>query len=225
MTGDVQVQLQIPTPGKLFTPAATGIIVLSLLGFVGSLFAPGFFLNWLALTSGQLMRGMIWQLITYAFVFMGPLAPVALVFDLAVVLVIGSAIERQWGFRTFVLFWLFVSGLCGLIWVIVGGFLHQPPLGCGSAACSYAMVAVFGLIFRGRRFLLMMTTVDAQTLALLMLGISFIFNLGQPINLIWMLGAALGYAFVKLREKSLYDQARPSSGDAQYQPRSFVDVD
>jgi membrane associated rhomboid family serine protease len=222
MSSEAQVHIQIPTPGKLFTPAVTVIIVLSLLGFLASLFARDFTLNWLALSSGQLMRGMVWQLVTYPFVFLGP---VALLFDLSVILVIGSTIERQWGTKTFILFWLFVSVLCGLIWVFVGGFLRQPFPGLSSAACCYAMVAVFGLVFRGRRFLLMMTTVDAQTLALLMLGVSLILNLYPPINLIWMLGAALGYAFVKLREKSQYAQARPSDGDSPYQPGSFVDID
>ena len=71
----------------------------------------------------------------------------------------------------------------------------------------------------------MMTTVDAQTLALLMLGVSLILNLYPPINLVWMLGAGLGYAFVKLRERHLYAQARSAGGDAPYQPGSFVDID
>jgi len=217
-----EVQIQIPTPGKLFTPGVTAIIVMSLLGFVASFFAGNFTMSCLALSSRQLLRGMVWQLVTYPFIFR---YPVPLLFDLAIILVIGSAIERQWGTKTFILFWLFVSVSCGLIWMLVGGLLHQARPGSGSGACCYAMVAVFGLIFRGRRFLLMMTTVDARTLALIMLGVSLILNLYAPINLIWMLGAGLGYAFVKLREKSLYAQARSSGGDTPYQPSSFVDID
>jgi membrane associated rhomboid family serine protease len=217
-----EVQIQIPSPGKLFTPAVTVIMVLSVLGFVAWLLKSGSVLAWLVLNPQRPLPGLIWQLFTYPFVFPDPLS---LLLDLAIILVIGGAIERQWGTKTFVLFWLFVSVLSGLLWVLVGALMSHGIPGIGSGACCYAMVAVFGLIFPDRRFLLMMTTVDAKTIALIMLGISFILNLRSPINLIWMLAAGLGYAFVKLRERSLYAQARSSTGDSAYQPSSFVDID
>ena len=222
MKRDVHVQFQMLPKGKLFTPGVTAIIVLSVLGYAVSLFAHDFTLKWLALSAHGLFRGMIWQLVTFPFVNPNPLWMLC---NMAVVLVIGSAIERQWYTKTFMLFWFFVTGIAGLIWAVITLAMQPTPPGIGSAACGYAMVAVFGLIFRDKRFLLMMTTVDAKMLSLIMLGISFIINLMSPTNLIWMLGAILGYAFVKLREKGQYTQARSSHTDTTYQPSSFIDID
>ncbi len=223
MNRDVHVQFQMLPKGKLFTPGVTVIIVLSVLGFVLSLFAPDFTLKWLALSAGGLFHGIVWQLVTYPFINPSPLW---LVCNMAVVLVIGSAIERQWYTKAFVVFWFFVTGLCGLAWAVITMAMAQVPAAGGSAAMGYAMVAVFGLIFRDKRFLLMTTTVNGKTLSLIMLGISVIINLyPSPINLVWMLGAVLGYAFVKLRERSQYTQSRPSHRNVTYEPSSFIDID
>jgi len=217
-----QPQIQIPTAARLFTPGASVILTLSVLGFAVAMFAPEFTRSWLVLNPHQAIRGKIWMLLTYPFIT--PQAWI-LIFDLGVILFIGSALEREWGTKLFLLLWIITAGLCGLIWTGVGLLPERVPLGFGSGACCYALIAAFGLVFHGRRFLLLMTTVDAQVLALLMIGISILLSLFPPINLIWILGAVIGYAFVKGRDRLSSTLAKPWHRKKTYRPGGFVDVD
>ena len=89
-------------PSKLFTPAVTTILVLSVIGFLLSAFRPALALDWFAVNPARVLRGMVWQLVTYPFVLD---RPGALIFNAIVILFAGSAVERQWRTLSFVSLW------------------------------------------------------------------------------------------------------------------------
>ena len=72
---------------------------------------------------------------------------------------------------------------------------------------------------------MLIVTVEAQVMAMIFIGIGAIQCLMAPITLIWVLGAAVGYAFAKMRGKNSEAQARNHLGHETYEPGSFVDVD
>lgn len=137
----------------------------------------------------------------------------------------GSTVEREWGTKSFASLWLTVSLFCGLLWTLVSLMLGQSYLGSTSTACSYAMIAVLGMMFRGVRASMLLVTVEVQVLAMIFIGIGIIQSLMAPITLIWVSGAAVGYAFAKIRRRSSDTQARGHLNHSDYKPDSFVDVD
>ena len=96
-----QTQNQFYSPTKIFTPVVTTILAL---------------LSFFAISSQGLLSGKVWQLITYPFVNG---ISICFVFSCLVVLFVGSAVERQWRKKSFLLLWLVTSFVCGLIWLLI----------------------------------------------------------------------------------------------------------
>ena len=111
-----QVQFQLPSPTKLFTPAVTVILIAMIVSLLLSKFAGGLVVDLFGLSRQGITRGMIWQIVTYSLV--NP-DPIQLVFNGLAVLFLGSMIERQWRTMSFVLLWIVVSGICGLFWILL----------------------------------------------------------------------------------------------------------
>jgi len=215
-------QFHRPAPSQLFTPAVTTFLVLSVIGLVISLVAPLFVANSLALNPQRVFRGPVWQLLTYPFVYQSPMSSV---FCMLMILFAGSTVEREWGTKSFVSLWLTVSLVCGLLWTLVSLLLGQAYLGSTSTACSYGLIAVLGMMFRGTRVSLLLVTVEIQVMAMIIIGIGVIQSLMAPITLIWVFGAAVGYAFAKIRRKRSDTQAREHLDHYAHKPGGFVDVD
>ncbi|MHC5136075.1 MAG: hypothetical protein ACYSO0_06665, partial [Planctomycetota bacterium] len=68
-----QLQFQIPSPSKLFTPAVTVILVLMVMSLLVTLFTGGLVTDLFGLSRQGLTRGMIWQLVTYSIVNPNPM--------------------------------------------------------------------------------------------------------------------------------------------------------
>lgn len=219
---ETHMQLAFPSPSKLFTPAVTTILILMIAGWAVISYAPDFTANWLAVSSQGLLRGRIWQLVTYSFING---CSGNLVFNGLMVLFIGSTIEREWRTRSFVALWLVVSVTCGVIWFLVnlvGGWNY---VGIGTGACGYGIIGTFGLLFRRKRFLALFWSVEAQYIAWLLIGIGLVLGIARPISWIWVAGALVAYIYVKLRwriqSNSMYN--RPAAVEGRRD--GFVDVD
>jgi len=192
---ETRMQLSLPSPSKLFTPAVTTILVLMIAGWTIISYAPDFTLKWLALSSQGLLSGKIWQVVTYSFVNG---CGSNLIFNGLIVLFIGSSIEREWRSRSFVALWLVVSATCGLVWFLVnlvGGWNY---IGIGTGACGYGIIGTFGLLFRRKRFFALFWSVEAQYIAWLLIGIGLVLGIARPISLIWVAGALVAYIYVKI---------------------------
>lgn len=217
-----QMQSAFPSPAKLFRPGVTTIIVLLVAGILLSTFSRDFMMSFLAISAQNVLRGKIWQLVTYPF---ASDSAVNLVFSGLMVLFVGSVIEQEWRTASFLLLWLVTSMGCGLLWVVVNLFTGNNFAGMGASGCTYGLIATMGLLFRGRRFFMFFIAVPSQYIVLILIVIGVITNLAQPINLVWISGALIAYLYVKLRWY-LASQNRGSRQPAEQRPyRSFVDID
>ncbi len=216
------LQLALPSPRKLFTPAVTAIIVLMIIGYALISYAGDFVLNYLALSGNAVIRGKIWQLLTYPF-FEG--CSRNLIFNGFLLLFVGSAIEREWRTGPFVLFLFVVSVTCAVLWVIVSLVLARNYIGLGMSACGYGLIAAFGVLFYRRLVFTILWTVEAQYLAWLLIGIGIVLGIPQPITWIWVSGAAVGYAYIKLRQQQNAGRAKIRHTAGRDRGGNFVDID
>jgi membrane associated rhomboid family serine protease len=217
---ETRFELVFPSPRKLFTPAVTIILILLVAGYALLNYATGWTLDYFALSAAGILQGRIWQLVTYPFF---DSCGWTLVFDGLLVLFIGSAVEREWRTGAFVLLWLVVSVVCGLVWVIVSAILGRNFIGMGPASCAYGLIAVFGLLNRKKRFLALFWTVEAQHIAVGLIVIGIIAGIQRPITWIWVTGALVAYLYVKLRWR--ISNAAKAAPSRNYKPQSFVDID
>jgi membrane associated rhomboid family serine protease len=221
MSAMEQARFALPSPSRIFTPAVTFIMILSAAGFLLVLFARDFAINFFALVPQSFIHGRLWQILTYPFVT----TPCGLVFSGLIILFIGSSIEREWKTGSFVLLWLIVSIVCGLIWVLVNLLIGKNIAGMGAAACSYGFIATMGLLYRGRRLFIFFATIEAQYLALILIAVSIIINITNPMNLVWILGAPVAYLYIKMRWKMASRGRIDTAGRGRRRSGSFVDID
>lgn len=198
--GDNQrrVQWALPSPSRFFTPGVVTLLVLLVAGYIVASFVPplaGAFV----LSPTRVLHGQVWRLVTYPFIN-GCVS--SLIMGMIGVLLIGSAIEREWRARSFLLLWLVVGVVCGLLWVAIGSivsaFTGNEYVGAGTAACVYGLLGAFGLIYRRRRAMFLIGTFEMQYFVLILLAIGVIVSLRTPMNLIWITGAGVAYLYIKL---------------------------
>jgi len=198
----------------------TVILVGMVAGFTIVYYATDFTVKYLALSVTGMKHVMIWQLLTYPFLNG---CNWSLVWGGLLLLFIGSAVEREWRTKSFIGLWLIVSVVCGLIWVVISAIAGKSYVGGGTASCVYGIVAVFGVLYRRRRFLVLFWSVEAQHLAWAFIIIGIILGIRQPITWIWVAGALVGYLYVKLRMRM--ESAARRSPQSSYRPGDFVDID
>lgn len=216
------LKYELPTPSQLFTPVITTLLVLCLLGFTIATYAREWAAAWLVLDPHHLIRGRVWTLLTYPFV---QSCIWWLVFDCFVLLLIGSAVEREWRSRSVVALWLVITIICGVLWTVVCLLLGKRFFMGGAGPGCFAMIAAFGLLYHGRRFLWLLVTVEAQTFAWILIGIGLVLCIPNPMNVIAVLGGPLAYGYMRfLWWLSARDQDRMAGGGG-YRPSSFVDID
>jgi len=207
----VQVELAYSRPSQYFTPGVILLLVLMVVGLVLSYYAHEWTDAWLVLYPTDVLHGHVWKLVTYSFVN----CPLPMVLNGLVVVLCGSAIEREWRTRSFLLLWLVVGGVCGVVWtlvsLIISLFGGSEYAGVGSASCVYGIFGAFGLVFRRQRVLSFFFLFEAQYIVLILIGIGLIFAIPQPMTLIWVGGAGVAYLYIKLiwRIRSGWSRKRP----------------
>ena len=218
---ETRSQMSFPAPSKLFTPAVTIIIILMIIGFVITTYAPALVSDYLALSSSGVFSGKVWQLITYPFING---CPQGVIFGGLMILFIGSSLERQWHTKSFVALWLVITLGCGFLWIIVSMLFGGNFLGMSTAGCGYGLLATYAVLNRGRRISMLFVTLEAQYLAIIFIAIGLIMSIASPLNFIWVSGAGIAYLYVKLR---LQNRHRSLGQDSSKNKSSggFVDID
>ncbi|MDH7599539.1 MAG: rhomboid family intramembrane serine protease [Sedimentisphaerales bacterium] len=209
----------VPHPGRLFTP---GVVIL-LVGIVGGwalsvLAGPGV-TDLLALRASDLLHGRPWQVLTYWLV---DGSATSVVLNSMAVLLVGSAVERQWKTRSLLTCWLVTSTVTGLIWTLVVLICGRNYQGMGAAAGVFGLLAALGLLHRGKR--LLFPPMDAAVAAWMLIGIGVVLSLSNPISLIWVLGAAVAYIYIRI-VWSIQRISIPGRGHSDHRPGRFVDLD
>ena len=111
-------------------------------------------LTWGRLSPNDVIGGQIWRLVTYVFCY-DPMNAVGLVFDMLIVWFLGSTLERMYGSREILWYYLASALACGLIFTTFGMTLKslRPLLGAGS--CVAALLMLYAMHFPRREILVM----------------------------------------------------------------------
>jgi len=215
-------RFQMPAGERLFTPMVTVLLGLSVAGFVLHLLAPLLVREWLVMDPYLVVRGRVWQLLTYP--FFTP-SPWILILDGILMMVLGGAIEREWRGKSLLALWLVTTLPCALIWIMVCWLTGSRYIMSGMGAGAFGMVGAFGLVFRERQFLWFLVPMNSQTLAFILIGVGVLISLPRPITLIPILGAPIAYGYVQLVWRQGSRQESIVSSDSDYRPGGFVDLD
>jgi membrane associated rhomboid family serine protease len=214
----IQVQMGFPSPSRLFTPGVIILLVLMLVGFILRTFAGDFTDSVLALNPPQVLRGHIWQLASYSLIN----DAMGLVFNGIIVLFIGSMIDREWRTRSFLVLWLVVVVLTGILWIAISVLFKQGMTGMGSQSGVYGLIAAMGLLQRRRPVL---GPLQAQHMALLLIGIGMILSISRPLNFIWIAGAGISWAYIQLLWRRGYRVTQTGPAPVGKRGEGFIDLD
>jgi membrane associated rhomboid family serine protease len=207
----------VHSPANLFSPGVLVLLVLLIAGFLLRSLSGQFVASLLLLHPHDVVTGSVWQLLTYSFFNCGR----SLVFYILAILFIGSAVEREWQTRALLMLWIVVAVVCGILWTMTSLIMGREMIGSSSSACIYGLVAAFGLLFRGRRFMFFAGSVSGYQLALIMVGIGAVMAIGQPMSLIWVSGAGVAYLYIKLQWRIMRGQRESQT----VKRDSLVDID
>jgi membrane associated rhomboid family serine protease len=93
--------------------------------------------------------GAVWQPLTYQFLHGSPLH---LAFNMLALWIFGSQLERLWGGRVFLRYYL-ISGVGGAVLYLLVGFLPSQPLDIpmvGASGAIFGLLLAYGLLFPNR---------------------------------------------------------------------------
>ncbi len=195
--GGGSVTLGIPP----VTPMLRTIIIVNVAIFLPMQLAPvqAFLMEWFALTPGKVQSGFVWQIATY----MGLHAGLGhIFFNMLLLWMFGGELERIWGPRAFLRYYL-ICGVGGGAAIFLQGLIRapgQPTLGASGAL--YGMIMAYGLLFSERRVLfMMMFPMKAKTFAMIFFFFALYYNFASVpdgVSHIGHLGGALtGLIYLK----------------------------
>ena len=151
-----------------FPPAISQLVLVNVVVFLAQpIFLNSILTDGLALVPHQVVRGMVWELVTYMFLHGGFMH---LFFNMLGLIIFGSELERGWGSRDFLKYY-FVTGIgAGLVQVVtsyVGGTPYTVVIGASGAV--YGLILAFALAFPQRTLVLFpfMIPVQARTMAII----------------------------------------------------------
>jgi membrane associated rhomboid family serine protease len=158
---------------------------------------------WLGVIPALVIRGFVWQPFTY--MFLHSTAGIGhLLFNMLLLWFLGGDLERHWGSRAFLRYYLVCGVGAGIIITVLGLFSEQgrmtPTIGASGAI--YGVILAFGMIFGERIILFMfMFPMKARTFAWILFAVAFFSSLtGQSsgVSHIGHLGGmVVGYLYLK----------------------------
>jgi membrane associated rhomboid family serine protease len=120
-----------------------------------------------------IMNGYVWQIFTYALLH----ADVThLVFNLLLLVFVGSELEAIWGKRRFLIFFFFCTAVAGLTYLLLqlAFWSGNQPL-VGASGGLYGLLVAYGMVFGDRVLLLMMLfPLKARHFIWVLAGIEFL---------------------------------------------------
>lgn len=140
---------------------------------------------WLGVVPRMVAGGAIWQPFTYMFLH-SPADPFHIILNMLMLWMIGGELERHWGGRRYLTYYL-VCGVGAGLFVVAQGLLRasSDPLAAsvetiGASGAIYGLVLAYGMIFADRVFLFMMIfPMRARTFAWILFAVSFLSNFSQ----------------------------------------------
>lgn len=159
---------------------------------------------WLGLVPFAVFHGFVWQPLTYMFLHQAS-DPFHLLFNMLMLWMFGGELERFWGSRRFLRFYLICGLGAGLITVLFNGLVLPRAARLatvGASGAIYGLFVAYGVIFAERIVLFMMLfPMRARTMAWVMMAVTFCSTLAQPLggvaHIAHLGGGLVGYLLVK----------------------------
>lgn len=189
--------------GGAIPPAVRLILVANVLAYFlfNVLLASQFgrVLDWLALSSSGVLHGRVWQVGTYMFLHGSFLH---LFWNMFVVWMFGSQVERVWGKEAFLRYYLITGIGSGLAWTIFQLGSQVPTIGASGAV--YAVLLAFGMLFPNSTILLFFVLpVKTKYFVAFTIGTAALFSMlnvqDGTAHLIHLAGPVIGYLYVTRR--------------------------
>jgi len=144
-SGGSQIQF-----GPRITPAVKNLIIANAAIFVlqrlSRLAMDGDYLSIIfGLNYYTVVRGMIWQPVTYMFLHYDPWH---LIFNMFALWMFGSSVEEAWGPREFLKFYFFTGIMAGLMSLLVS--IGQNVITIGASGAIFGILVAFGMAFPDR---------------------------------------------------------------------------
>jgi membrane associated rhomboid family serine protease len=148
-------------------------------------------------------RGYLWQIFTYMFLHGSFLH---ILFNMLFLWMMGSEIERYWGSREFLKYYLITGCGAGVVNVVVQPGLTTPTIGASGAI--FGLIIAFALSFPDREILLyFFIRMKAKYFAVLVGGLEILALLLMPrapiARFAHLGGLVIGYIYIK-RERWIY---------------------
>ncbi len=181
----------VPTPVVVWLLIANGVV------FVLQQFFLNRYLHLLGLVPAGVLHGALWQLLTYMFLHASVLH---IFFNLIFLWMLGSELERYWGSRFFLKYYLVTGIGAGLINVLVQPYSRIPTIGASGAI--FGLIIGFALAFPEREILLyFVIRMKAKNFAVLVGLIELVALLMMPNSSIARFahlgGLVVGYFYLK----------------------------
>lgn len=198
-------------PGR-WTPAVRALILTNVGVYFLSLVMPAM-VDYFALTPALVLRGNVWQLVSYLFLHGDPMH---ILFNMLMLWMFGVELEQRWGTRAFVTFY-FVCGLgAGVAEVLVSllpfsltaPLFYAPTIGASGAI--YGVMMAWALIFPYRQIVLLIFPVQARYAVLICAALMFFESIGGEstvANFAHLGGLVTGYLYLK-GPRGLQDEVR-----------------
>lgn len=161
-----------------------------------------YFYEYGAVLPDSLGKGLqLWRLVTYQFLH-DPSDIFHLVFNLMVLFFFGPILERQWGSRRFLKFYLFAGAAGGLVYTVLAlaGVLDVGPM-VGASGAIYGLVAAIAVLYPRMKVLLWgiipMTMVWLVILVVIVSLMKIAAGSNTGGELAHLTGLAVGFLYVK----------------------------
>jgi len=151
----------------------------------------------------RILQGWIWQPFTSMFLH-DPGGIMHILFNMLLLWMFGSELERLWGSRPFLRYYL-VCGVGAGIAAVVFGFAvsgMQNSVTIGASGAVFGLIIAYGIVFAERTILFMLIfPMKARTLAMIMFAIAFVSTLrpggGGVSHISHLGGAVVGFLYLK----------------------------
>ena len=202
-------------PGPIST-ALKAIIGANVAMFIVTWFAPSI-LNYLGLIPKDVVhQKTVWQLATYMFLHAGPFH---LIFNMLMLWMFGTELERVWGTRFFLKFY-FVTGIGAAVLTILASLLPFGPVRVlynsniiGASGAIYGVLLAYALYFPDRQiYYMMLFPIPARVFVAIMGALALLFSLsesGGVANATHLGGLLVAYAYLTTLRKGPRIQLNP----------------
>jgi membrane associated rhomboid family serine protease len=201
-------------PGPL-SPAIKALIIANVVMFVVSLLAPAITES-LGLTPAAVLRGEVWQVVTYMFLH-GTIGHIF--FNMLALWMFGTELERMWG-TPFFLRYYFATGIAAAFSTIV--FSMAPTaitarlydsVTIGASGAIYGLLLAYGLTFPNRPiYVYLVFPIPAKYFVMIMGAIALLSSIGDTgggiAHITHLGGLAAGYVLLRGRRFRPMEEAR-----------------